>query len=332
VKKVLAVTAILVLVMVIAIPALVVCSIAHEPMQRSALTKAAVETYKDHIVKVYMADTQKIAEMRLEEYIKGVVAAEMPAQFEPEALKAQAVAARTYAVKHMAAFGGAGLADHPGADITTDSKEGQAWLSESDLKAKWGASYEANIKKISDAVNGTRGLIITYNGEPIQAVFHSTSGEKTASAKEVWGFDYPYLQSVVCTFDKASPRYSQADEVPLTMLETKLGSETGVMAAMQSGAGVVQIVERTPSGRVDKIRIGSKVFTGSEVREKLALKSTNFIIEQQGEKLVFKTTGYGHGVGLCQYGANGMAKEGKDFRQIVTYYYAGVAIKNIAEN
>ncbi|MCE5286556.1 MAG: stage II sporulation protein D [Pelosinus sp.] len=331
-KKVLAATAILVLVMVIAIPALVVCSIIQVPSQRETGSRAALETDKDSTIKVYMANTQKIAELKLEEYIKGVVAAEMPAQFELEALKAQAVAARTYAVKHMAVFGGAGLAEHPGADITTDSKEGQAWLSESELKSKWGGSFEANFEKISEAVDGTRGLILTYNGEPIQAVFHSTSGERTASAKEVWGFDYPYLQSVACKFDKASPRYSQDADVSLAQLESKLGSETGVMAAMQSGAGAVQIVDRTSSGRVDKVRIGSKVFTGSEVREKLALKSTNFSIEQQGEKLVFKTIGYGHGVGLCQYGANGMAKEGKDFRQIVTYYYTGVAIKNIAGN
>lgn len=328
-KKVLVIAAILVLVMVIAIPSLIVYTTAHQAQLKRAVTKAASNQYKDTIIKVYMPDTKKITEMKLEEYIKGVVAAEMPAQFEIEALKAQAVAARTYAVKHMTEFGGGGLADHPGADITTDSKEGQAWLSESDLKVKWGAGYDANMKKISEAVEGTRGLIITYNGEPIQAVFHSTSGEKTASAKEVWGFDYPYLQSVPCSFDKASPRYSQTAEVPLAALESQLGSETGVMAAMQSGTGVFQIMDHTPSGRVDKVRIGSKVFTGAEVREKLALKSTNFSIEQQGEKLVFKTIGYGHGVGLCQYGANGMAKEGKDFRQILTYYYTGIALKNI---
>jgi stage II sporulation protein D len=330
VKKVLAIIVALVLVMVILIPALVVCSLTQVPTSKEAGSVAA-DGYKDTIIKVYVANTKKIAEMKLEEYIKGVVAAEMPAQFEMEALKAQAVAARTYAVKHMAAFGGGGLSDHPGADITTDSNQGQAWLNESDLKNKWGANYAEYSKKISEAVEGTRGVIITYNGEPIQAVFHSTSGERTASAKEVWGFDYPYLQSVACTFDQASPRYSQTSEMSLAMLENHLGSEIGVVAAAQSGSGsVVQIVDRTSSGRVDKVRIGSKVFTGSEVRDKLALKSNNFSIEQQGEKLIFKTIGYGHGVGLCQYGANGMAKEGKNFRQIVTYYYTGVTLKNLS--
>ena len=159
------------------------------------------------MIKVYMGDIKQIVAMNLEDYVKGVVAGEMPAEFEPEALKAQAVAARTYAVKHMTLFGGAGSVEYPGADITTDYKESQAWYNETKLREKWGANYGKYWRKVSQAVDLTQGLILTYNGEPINAVFHSTSGERTASAKEVWGFEYPYLQSVVCNWDKASPRY-----------------------------------------------------------------------------------------------------------------------------
>jgi stage II sporulation protein D len=283
------------------------------------------------MIKVYMGEINQIVAMNLEDYVKGVVAAEMPAEFELEALKAQAVAARTYAVKHMALFGGSGSVEHPGADISTDYKDSQAWHNETKLKEKWGVDYGRYWKKISQAVDQTQGLIITYQGEPINAVFHSTSGERTASAKEVWGFDYPYLQSVACSWDQLSPRYQTIKEIALTELEVRLGTDAAIMAAAQSGesTGVVNIIDYTDSGRVNKVRVGSKTLTGLEVREKLDLRSTNFSVDATGDKLVFKTVGYGHGVGLCQYGANGQAKEGRNFRQIVTYYYTGAAIKNI---
>jgi stage II sporulation protein D len=287
---------------------------------------------EDITIKVYMHDIKQIVSMNLEDYVKGVVAAEMPAEFEPEALKAQAVAARTYAVKHMALFGGVGSSEYPGADVTTDHNDSQAWHNETTLKAKWGANYSKYWSKVSRAVTETHGLIITYNGEPINAVFHSTSGERTASAKEVWGFDYPYLKSVACTWDQKSPRYQDTKEITLTELEARLGTDAGILATAQSGGSVniAGIIERTDSGRVNKVRIGAKTMTGLEVRQKLELRSTNFSVEPVGDKLLFKTVGYGHGVGLCQYGANGQAKENWNFRQIITHYYTGAAIKNIS--
>ncbi len=320
----------LVIVAVIAIPAIVVMS-DYEHRRESAVAQPAVFRQEDVMIKVYMAEINQIVSMNLEDYVKGVVAAEMPAEFELEALKAQAVAARTYAVKHMAFFGGSGSVEHPGADVTTDYKNSQAWYNETKLKEKWGVNYGKYWRKISQAVDQTQGLIVTYKGEPINAVFHSTSGERTASAKEVWGFEYPYLQSVACSWDQLSPRYQDTKEIPLSELEARLGTDAGIMAAAQSGnsADIVSIIEHTDSGRVNKVRVGSKTLTGLEVREKLALRSTNFIVEAAGDKLVFKTRGYGHGVGLCQYGANGQAKEKRDFRQILTYYYTGTAIRNI---
>lgn len=328
-KKVLAATIALVFVVVIVIPMLVVkVTYVGNLMEQK---RGRVFKNEDVPIRVYMPELDKIVEMSLEDYVKGVVAAEMPVEFELEALKAQAVAARTYAVKNMAVFGGSGLAEHPGADVSADHRQSQAWQSEAKLKARWGpANYERYWEKISRAVDETRGLIAVYNGEPINAVFHSTSGERTASAKEVWGFDYPYLASVACKWDQKSPRYSDTKEISLNEVEQRLGSDAGVVAAAQSGSNAVaQIIGLTDSGRVDKIRIGSKTLTGAAIREKLELRSTNFSVELKGDKLIFKTTGYGHGVGLCQYGANGMAKEGKDFRQIITYYYTGVALKDI---
>ncbi|WP_245692469.1 stage II sporulation protein D [Sporomusa acidovorans] len=315
---------------VIVIPAIVVLGLS-DRNRESTINQPAAYRGEDITIKVYRHEMNQIVSMNLEDYVKGVVAAEMPAEFELEALKAQAVAARTYAVKHMAAFGGAGSAEHPGADVSTDHKDSQAWYDETKLKEKWQGNYGKYWRKVSQAVDQTRGLIITYNGEPINAVFHSTSGERTASAQEVWGFDYPYLQSVACSWDQASPRYQDTKVLSLAELEMSLGPDAGIMAAAQSnGSGnVAGIIDLTASGRVNKVRIGSKVLSGQEVRQKLDLRSTKFSVEAMGDKFVFRTTGYGHGVGLCQYGANGQAKENRNFRQILTYYYTGVAIKNI---
>lgn len=328
-KRFFAFSVLLVIVMVIAIPALVIRFFQAEESHLWG-KKEMVFRGEDVSIRVYLHEQNKTVEMNLEDYVKGVVAAEMPAEFELEALKSQAVAARTYAVKNMKNFGGSGLAEQPGADVSTDHRQNQAWLSEEKMKSRWGSNYEKYWKKISQAVEGTRGLVLTYNGEFIQAVFHSTSGDKTASAKEVWGYEYPYLISVPCTWDQKAPRYYDTKEIALADIEKALGSDAGVVAAATTGNGAVtQLLAVSESGRVDKMRIGSKTFSGLELREKLDLRSTNFSVELKGDKMMFKTVGYGHGVGLCQYGANGMAKEGRSFRDILTYYYQGVALKNI---
>lgn len=326
-KKLLAWAVMLVLVLVIVVPMLVVGIHTRDSKLDRSGTQVKGE---DVMIKVYFHEQKKIVTMSLEEYIKGVVAAEMPAEFELEALKAQAIAARTYAVKNMTMYGGSGLADQPGADVSTDYRQSQAWLDEAKLRERWGSNYDRFWSKISQAVEETRGQVATYNGELIQAVFHSTSGERTASAKEVWGFDYPYLISVPCKWDQKSPRYHDKKEFSLAEVEQLLGPETQVVAAMQNGSGgATQILNTTESGRVGQVRIGSKVMSGADVREKLDLRSNNFSVEIKDGKMVFNTIGYGHGVGMCQYGANGMAKEGMDYRQIITTYYTGVAIKNI---
>ncbi len=329
-KKVLALTVLLVIVAVIVVPAVVLYGLGGPAGPRPA----AVRKGEDVPIRVYLHEQDRIVEMSLEDYVKGMVAAEMPAEFDLEALKAQAVAGRTYAVKQMVLFGGSGLAGRPGADVSTDPAQSQAWLNTLQLRDRWGPfNFDRYWDKIGRAVDETRGLIATYNGEPINAVFHSTSGERTAAAKEVWGFDYPYLQSVACSWDKKSPRYSDSKEYSFSELEQRLGADAGVVAAAAQGGGAVaQIIDRTESGRVSTARVGSKTFSGLDLRQKLELRSSNFVLETRDGKVVFKTTGYGHGVGLCQYGANGMAKEGKDFRAILTYYYTGIKIASIHES
>ena len=329
-KKLLAVAVSLVIVMVIVLPVIIV-GVDISGIGKGRGVNQGMKK-EDIAINVHLHEQDRIVTMSLEEYVKGVVAAEMPAEFELEALKAQALAARTYAIKNMTAFGGSGLPDKPGADVSSDHRKSQAWQDQNALRARWGPfRYEQYWNKITRAVEETRGEIITKQDEPINALFHSTSGEKTASAKEVWGFDYPYLQSVACRWDQASPRYAETKEFALQDIEQRLGADAGVVSAGQSGdSSSIKILAYTDSGRVDQIRVGSKTISGQAMREKLELRSANFSAELSGGKLVVKTIGYGHGVGLCQYGANGMAKEGRSYRDILNYYYTGVVIKNIS--
>jgi stage II sporulation protein D len=295
-------------------------------------TKTLTEnTADDILISVYIEPAGQTITLPLEEYLIGVVAAEMPAAFETEALKAQAVAARTYAAKKMRIFGGNGYPGRPDADISSNYAVGQAFAENGELKAKWGKDYEKYLNKIAHAVNSTHGIVITHNGYLITAAYHSTSGERTASSKEVWGTDFPYLQSVNCSWDKLAPRYTDSKEISRTELMAKLGADVGIPAYAKDNSVSLpmNILERTESGRVAKLEIGGKIISGQEAREKLRLRSTNFTIEPNGASFLIKTVGYGHGVGLCQYGANGQAKEGRNFRQILNYYYQNITFMNL---
>lgn len=317
---------VLVVISLIAIPAIVVRGVDYRTVPyRPAKAGEGV------MIKVYLHEQKEIKEINLEDYVKSVVAAEMPAEFDMEALKAQAVAARTYAARNMLMYGGAGSLAHPGADISTAVGEGQAWVDEQTLKNRWGENkYSLYWYRISRAVDETRGLVLTYNGEMINALFHSTSGGQTEDPSEVWGQQTPYLKSVACPWDQNSPRYKAQKQFTVNEIEALLGPDAGVITVAKNGqADLVQIIEKTSSGRVKKVRIGSKVFDGVDVREKLGLHSTNFTWTFEGDQVRFSTTGYGHGVGLSQYGANGLAKEGKSYKDILHYFYQGVQMANV---
>lgn len=284
------------------------------------------------LVKLYVCHLKKCVSMDLEEYIKGVVAAEMPAEFGIEALKAQAVAARTVTIRRLKRFGGAGSRYFPDADFSDDPNEGQAWLDGKALRRKWGRSRSANWRKICRAVEETRELVITYQGRPIDAVFHSTSGPWTENARDLWGQDIPYLQSVECPYDQGTPRYQETLRFTLREMARRLGVRMpGAVPVTANKDGVV-ILERSSSGRVKWVRAGGAVFRGDEFRRRLGLRSTQFRVTGSQGQVVIRCVGYGHGVGLCQYGADGMAKQGADFREILKHYYTGVEIRRLAGN
>ena len=274
-------------------------------------------------VLVYLEASGKTYRSRLEEYVTGVVAAEMPPAFADEALKAQAVLARTYAVRKMRAFGGpGGCGDIESADVCGDFRD-QAYVTYPELVQQIGEQAARTYwERIVQAVAATAGEIVTYEGEPIVAVYHSTSAGTTEDAAEVWGHAYAYLQPVPSD-DRTSFRYEEQKRIPLGDVAAEFG-----LTALPATAGepAVATVGQTAGGRVRSVRIGGELVPATEFRQRLGLRSTNFTVEEDGGDLVVTTRGYGHGVGMSQFGANEMAEAGRDYRAIIAHYYQGVEI------
>lgn len=282
-----------------------------EPQAENTAAQPAVE------VAVYRTAKQMVEKMPLEQYVVGVVASEMPADFEKEALKAQALTARTYIVKQLMSNEKMKL---PGDAIVADSELYQVYKSDGELKRVWGADYSWKIEKVKEAVQETSGQILTYNGTPIDATFFSTSNGYTENSEAIWSNPVPYLKSVASPWDKISPRFNGQKTFTVKEFESLLGVK------LSDGSAIGKVIERTAGKRVAKVDINGKVVTGKDIREKLGLMSTDFTWERKGSDIIIHTRGYGHGVGMSQYGANGMAKEGKSYTDIVSYYYQGIEI------
>jgi stage II sporulation protein D len=269
-------------------------------------------------VAVYRMSKKQIDEIPLERYVVGVVASEMPADFELEALKAQALTARTYIVRQLTSSNELGVPE--GANVT-DTETHQVYKSEEDLKKIWKPKdYEWKLRKVQEAVIATKGQILTYDGTPIDSTFFSTSNGFTENSEDYWSNSYPYLRSVESPWDVTeSPKFNNQVIMTVSEFEGKLGVKI-------TGSEIGEIIERTEGNRVAKVNINGKTLSGKDIREKLDLKSSDFSWIKKGNQIVISTKGYGHGVGMSQYGANGMAKEGKSYDQIVKYYYEGVTI------
>ena len=268
-------------------------------------------------------------EMDLEEYLIGVIAQEMPASFETEALKAQAIAARTYAYKRILEPDNRVKQIHPEADIVTNPNISQAWISDAEMREKWGMwDYRKYRKKIEDAVIATKGLVLVYENKLIDPVYHaSCGGGKTENSDEVWLYRFPYLVSVQCPLHQ-DRHFQDTKTIPIRNLDVALGTklETIPVARLQGNNDYIKVLERTGAGRIKSISIGGQTFLATELRTKLGLKSTWFTWEINQEGITFTTRGFGHGVGMCQYGANHLAIEGKTYSQILKHYYTGVEL------
>ena len=282
------------------------------------------ENFDSMKISVFNVAQNKLQEMDLEEYILGVLAAEMPSKFDMEALKAQALAARTYTLMKAKSFGGKGCDIHPEADVCTDFAHCQAFI---DPK-----SIDYNYDKYKEAVLTTKGEVIVYDNALIQAVFHSTSGGKTENSEDIWTNKVPYLRSVSSEYEDDSPKLMTDLDVKINdFIAAMKKIDSKVQLSSKSIQNQVKVLDRSEGGRITRLSVGGKVLSGSAVRVALGLNSSNFNISYQGDTMKFTVIGNGHGVGLSQYGADGMAQKGSKYDEIVKHYYQGVEIVNIED-
>lgn len=278
---------------------------------------------KDGAVTLRVLRGDAVRTMDLGTYLLGVVRAEMPASFEPEALKAQTVAARTYTLYKMKRGGNHGDT----ADLCTDPGCCQAYLEEEQARQNWGLRADAYEEKIEDAVQSTDGQVILYGGEPILAVFHSSSAGRTRAAGEVWVKDLPYLQAVDSPEQgERIPDYYSRVEIPLEEFRKQVQARWPEAELSGEAEHWLAQAVTDDAGSVETLHVGGVRVDGTELRSALGLRSACFTWEVQGERLVFFVTGYGHGVGLSQYGANRMAESGAAWQEILTHYYTGVTV------
>lgn len=251
----------------------------------------------------------------------------MPASFEKEALKAQAVVARTYTIYKIQSSAG----KHEGASICDNSTCCQAWISKEDRLAKWEEnSREENWNKIVEAVNSTQGKMITYNGKPINAFFHSNSGGKTETTVNVWGgTGYPYLQSVSTAGEEGYSQYQSEVTVTKQTFIDKVKEKHSELVIDFSQEDAIKVLEYTDGNRIKTLKVGNLEISGVEARTIFGLKSANFAIQIDGDNIKFSVIGYGHGVGMSQTGADSMAKSGKNYEEIIKHFYTGVEIVDI---
>ncbi len=274
--------------------------------------------------------SQKLVEKELEEYLIGVVAAEMPASFDLEALKAQAVVARTYTVNKMRSFGGQGCSRKPGADICTDPACCQAWESEEQSLVKWpAADAKQYLDKLRQAVGQTASKVVLHNGQTIDAVFHSNCGGHTENSEDVWLSVRPYLRGKDCPYCD-NTRWSQTEHVYTgAQFARQILPYVQAIPVSSAGRPLLGAAVRSGSGRVSQLFVAGEKITGRDFRSALNLPSTNFTWRVEAEQVIFTVRGHGHGVGLCQYGANGMAHAGKTAREIINFYYTDVTVESL---
>lgn len=282
-----------------------------------------VQTFDEGCL-ISMRNGDAVTELPLSDYLCGVVLAEMPPSFEPAALEAQAIAARTFVLKQSQ------NSKHENADVCADGACCQQYLSPQRAKEKLGGQFTQYDDKIRQAVEHTDGLVITYQGELIDAVYFSCSGGATEDAVAVWGGDVPYLQSVESPGEEISSKYTDSTSVQVTAFRDKILSAYPHAVLTGEPAGWFGAAVHSAGGGVQTLEIGGVSIPGTELRSMFSLRSTWFTISLEGDSIVFATRGYGHRVGMSQYGAQAMALEGADAAKILQHYYTGVELTQMA--
>ena len=296
---------------------------AAEP-EPAAPETAAVHHDRDVTLTIQDGDTTE--QMTLERYLTGVVRGEMPASFEMEALRAQAAAERSYVYYQLAA----GRKDaHPDADFCTDHTCCSAYLSETAAREQWGGDFAPWNTRVEQAVSDTDGQVVLYNGRPILAVFHSSSAGRTAAAGDVWSGDLPYLVSVDSPEgEETVPNYYSTVTFTAAEAKEKLLAAHPELKLSGTPDRWFGAAAENGSGRVETVSVGGTDIEGTELRRIFGLRSACFTVAADSESVTFRVTGYGHGVGMSQYGANQLAREGKTWQEILEWYYTGATVGN----
>lgn len=280
-------------------------------------------------VRVYFKKEDVVKNVPIEEYLSGVISAEMPANFPLEALKAQAVASRSYIFDKMTS-GGNKIPSHKGADVCTDSAHCKAWISKEERFKNWAESeQEKNWNKILTAISETDGEYMTYEGEPITAVFYAISSGTTERAEDVWGGDVPYLQNADSSLDKNAPGYHSSKEFSEKAFRSLIVSAYPEISLPKSPSDWYCDEIRSSGGAVLSCKIGNKTIKGTEIRKIFSLRSHNYTLTYKNNTFIFDVLGYGHGVGMSQWGAKFYADEGKNYRDILRIYYKGISFEKI---
>lgn len=288
-----------------------------------------ISSSEPDLIKVYNLKTNEVIVIDFEEYLKGVVASEMPAEFSIEALKAQAVTARTYLLYKIKKFPN-GQPEHLDAPVCTGT-HCQVWNSKDDLISQhengW---YDKYWGKIEEAVNSTRGQILTYENKIIEPLFHSTSGGRTENSEDVFSTSVPYLRSVESPYENNAPKLHDSAKIPINDFIIKLKSVYGDLNITPNNLKEkIQLGSVSEGGKIKSLIIDTQEISGREIRSLFGLNSTNFSFIQSGNQIEIETTGYGHGVGMSQWGAAGMADEGYNYKEILKHYYTNIEIVNM---
>ncbi|MEG0641916.1 MAG: stage II sporulation protein D [Clostridium sp.] len=290
--------------------------------------KAPINNSDNLNIKVYYAAKKQTITLPIEEYIKLVISSEMPASFHEEALKAQAIAARSFLVPKLKNAGGKGCPKANGADVCSEV-HCQAFLPKDERMKKWGNDAEAKWRKVSAAVDGTKGQVLTYSGEIAKSIkYFSTSGGKTEDSQYVFGYSQPYLRSVDSKGEEVAPNFKSSTSIKREdFVSTIKSKHKNVKIDAKNLEKQIKITGKTKGERVQSIYIGGEVLTGVQMRSLFGLKSAGFTLSFDKANVIFNVQGYGHGVGMSQWGANEMGKAGKKYKDILTHYYTGITIE-----
>lgn len=289
-----------------------------------------VESLKEpEVYKMLDTKTNTIFEIKPRDYVIGAVFAQMPANFEKEALKAQAIIAHTYILRQHETVIQNSLPDLMGADFSNNFNMYQAYFNAEQAKSLYGDEYNANLKKISEAVDEVMKKVVTYDGSLISPAFHSMSGGMTESAKNAWGTDLPYLQPVKSDGETKEKGFSESNTFSAEEISTRLKQDYKDIKLGEDKSQWLKVGDKSESGTVLTLTAGDKTIKGSDLKSILSLRSCNFEISFKDDTFTIVTKGVGHGVGFSQYGANAMAKSGSTYDKLLSYYYTGIKIEDL---